>query len=139
MIFVNLPVKDLPRAKSFYEGLGFVNNPQFSDDTAACMIWSESIYVMILSHAKWMTFTSRPIAPEGSSEVALCLFCESREEVHALTDAAAAHGGMVDVNPPEEHGFMMTRSVTDPDGHVWEFTWMDAAAVADGPPAVASA
>lgn len=128
MIFVNLPVEDLPTAKNFYEGLGFVNNPQFSDDTAACMVWSESIFVMILTHAKWATFTSRPIPDTGSSEVMLCLSCEDREEVNKLAEAAGAHGGTADINPQQDHGFMMSRSFADPDGHVWEVMWMDPAA-----------
>jgi predicted lactoylglutathione lyase len=134
MIFVNLPVEDLPRSKAFYEALGFANNPKFSDDTAACMVWSDAIYVMILSHAKWATFTDRPIPDKGSSEVALCLACESREEVEALTSAAGSAGGIVDVNPPQDHGFMMSRSFTDLDGHVWEPMWMDPAVASDEAP-----
>lgn len=128
MIFVNLPVDDLTRAKRFYEGLGFVNNPQFSDETAACMVWSESIFVMILTHAKWATFTSRPIPDTGSSEVMLCLSCENREEVNSLAEAAGTHGGTADINPQQDYGFMMSRSFADPDGHVWEVMWMDPAA-----------
>jgi hypothetical protein len=131
MIFVNLPVEDLPRSKAFYEALGFTSNPKFSDDTAACMMWSEAIYVMILTHAKWATFTDRPIPDKGSSEVALCLACESREEVETLTKAAGSAGRIVDVNPAQDHGFMMSRSFTDLDGHVWEPMWMDPA-VASG-------
>lgn len=131
MIFVNLPVEDLTRAKAFYEALGFTNNPQFSDDTAACMVWSETIFVMILTHAKWATFTDRPIPDKGSSEVALCLACDSRDEVEALARAAGDAGGVVDVNPAQDHGFMMSRSFTDLDGHVWEPMWMDPA-VASG-------
>lgn len=139
MIFVNLPVEDLARARRFYESLGFVNNQQFTDETAACMVLSDTIYVMILTHAKWATFTERPIPDRGSSEVALCLTCESRDEVNALTEAAAAAGGIADINPVQEHGFMMSRSLLDPDGHVWELTWMDPAMVAGEEPAQASA
>ena len=135
MIFVNLPVHDLTRAKRFYDALGFVNNPQFSDDTAACMVWSESIFVMILTHAKWATFTSRPIPDTGSSEVMLCLSCDNREEVNKLADAAGGSGGTADINPPQDHGFMMSRSFADPDGHVWEVMWMDPAAVSGEVPA----
>ena len=134
MIFVNLPVQDLGRARAFNESLGFVNNPQFSDETAACMVWSEAIFVMILTHAKWTSFTKRPISDRGSSEVALCLTLDSREEVNALIDAGASAGGQPDINPPEEHGFMMTRSLLDPDGHVWELTWMDPAFAAGETP-----
>jgi hypothetical protein len=131
MIFVNLPVADLPRAKAFYTALGFVNEPRFSDETAAAMQWSEAIAVMLLTHEKWRTFTTRPIPPSDSSEVALCVSCDSRDEVNRLAGIAAAHGGTVDINPPADHGFMFSRSFTDPDGHVWEPMWMDPA-VASG-------
>jgi predicted lactoylglutathione lyase len=134
MIFINRPVVDLPKAKAFYEALGFTNKPKFSDDTAACMVWSEAIYVMILTHAKWATFTDRPIPDTGSSEVALCLACESRDEVEAMTAAAGHAGGVVDVNPAQDHGFMMSRSFTDLDGHVWEPMWMDPAVAAGDSP-----
>ena len=135
MIFVNLPVVDLTKSMQFYSALGFVNEPKFSDATAACMVWSESIYVMILTHAKWATFTSRPIPETGSSEVALALTCEDRDEVNRLSDVAGANGGTADINPPQDYGFMVTRSFTDLDGHVWEVFWMDPAAVENGPPA----
>ncbi|HEY6868790.1 MAG TPA: VOC family protein [Novosphingobium sp.] len=131
MIFVNLPVADLPRAKAFYAALGFVNEPRFTDETAAAMQWSDTIVVMLLTHAKWRTFTDRPIPDAGSSEVALCINRDSREEVDAMTETAAAHGGRADVSPRQDHGFMMSRSFTDPDGHVWEPMWMDPA-VASG-------
>lgn len=137
MIFVNLPVVDLTKSMEFYSALGFVNEPKFTDATAACMVWSESIYVMILTHAKWATFTSRPIPDTGSSEVALALTCEDRDEVNRLSDIAGANGGTSDVNPPQDYGFMVTRSFTDLDGHVWEVFWMDPAAAENGPPAEA--
>ena len=130
MIFVNLPVTDLARAIAFYEALGFTNNPQFSDDAGACMVWSEAIYFMILTHAKWKTFTSRPIPDSGCSEVSLALTCDDRDEVNRLVEAGAASGGTADVNPPEDHGFMYQRTVADPDGHIWEPFWMDPAAAA---------
>lgn len=129
MIFVNLPVADLPKAKAFYSALGFTNNPHFTDETAACMVWGNGIHVMLLTHAKWGSFTKRPICPAGSSEVALAINFDSREEVDRIIETAAAHGGVADVNPPEDHGFMYQRSLTDPDGHVWEPFWMDPAAV----------
>lgn len=135
MIFVNLPVHDLTRAKAFYEALGFKNNPQFSDDTAACMVWSETIFVMLLTHAKWATFTSRPIPDAGSSEVMLCLSCTGRDEVNKLAEAAGGNDGAADINPPQDHGFMMSRSFADPDGHVWEVMWMDPAAASGEAPA----
>jgi uncharacterized protein len=129
MIFVNLPVTDLPLSVAFYEALGFAINPQFSDDTAAGMIWSETIQVMLLTHAKWSSFTTRPICPPGSSEVSLALTCESRDEVNRLVEAGGANGGIADMNPPEDHGFMFQRTIADPDGHIWEPFWMDPAAM----------
>ncbi|HOB12875.1 MAG TPA: VOC family protein [Novosphingobium sp.] len=129
-IFINLPVTDLDRAIAFYTALGFARNPQFSDDAGACMVLSDTIYVMILTHAKWQTFTTRPICPPSSSEVSLALSVESRDAVNQLVAAGAAHGGTADVNPPEDHGFMFQRTIADPDGHIWEPFWMDPAAVA---------
>lgn len=130
-IFVNLPVADLPRAIRFYEALGFARNANFSDDTGAGMQLSEAIFVMLLTHAKWRTFTDRPIPPPGTSEVMLALSCDNRAAVDAIADAAAQAGGTVDVNPSQDHGFMMSRAIADPDGHVWEAFWMDPA-VASG-------
>lgn len=129
MIIVSLPVSDLKVSMAFYSALGFVNNPQFTDDTAAWMVWSESINVMLLTHAKWRTFTTRPIPPKTSSEVALSVSCESREAVDAMNKAAAEHGGTADINPVEDHGSMYGRDFVDPDGHVWGAVWMDMSAV----------
>ncbi|WP_394170952.1 VOC family protein [Saccharospirillum alexandrii] len=129
MIFVNLPVADLDRAMGFYAALGFTNNPDFSDDTAACMVWSEAIYVMLLTHAKWRTFTQRPIPPATASEVMLAVTCNDREAVDAMNTVAVKNGGTADINPPQDHGFMYSRSLADLDGHVWEAFWMDPAAI----------
>ena len=100
MIFVNLPVADLKASTAFYAVLGFKKNPDFSDDTAACMVWSEAIHVMLLTHAKWRTFTNRPIPPSTSSEVLLCLSCDNRVAVDAMNKAASANGGtaVVDIH-----------------------------------------
>jgi predicted lactoylglutathione lyase len=125
MIFVNLPVTDLQKSMAFYKALGFRNNPQFTDDTAACMVWSEAINVMLLTHDKWRTFTKRPIPPATSSEVMLAIACDSREAVDAMNLAAAANGGSADINPMQDLGFMYNRNLADPDGHVWEAMWMD--------------
>jgi len=125
MIFVNLPVTNLQKSMAFYESLGFRNNPQFTDDTAACMVWSEAIHVMLLTHDKWRTFTKRPIPPATSSEVMLALACDSREAVDAMIKAAAANGGIADINPMQDLGFMYNRNLADPDGHVWEPMWMN--------------
>ena len=130
MIFVNLPVADLTVAMNFYSALGFENNPQFTDDTAACMVWSEAIHVMLLTHDKWRTFTDRPIPPSSSSEVMLSLSFDSRDAVNA---AAAENGGTADINPVQDLGFMYNRNLADPDGHVWEMMWMDMAAMGDTP------
>jgi uncharacterized protein len=132
MIFVNLPVGDLNASMAFYKALGFENNPHFTDETAACMVWSEAIHVMILTHAKWRTFTNRPIPPATSSEVSLALSCDSRAAVDAMIAAAAANGGTADTNPVEDHGFMYQRSLTDLDGHLWEPMWMDPAVIPSG-------
>jgi len=132
MIFVNLPVADLARAKAFYAALGFVNEPKFTDETAAAMQWSDAIVVMLLTHAKWRSFTSRPIPGTESSEVMLCLSLDSRGDVDRITEAAGANGGTADVNPAQDHGFMYGRSFLDPDGHVWEAVWMDPAAIPSG-------
>lgn len=128
MIFVNLPVTDLKAAMAFYEGLGFTNNPQFTDETAACMVWSDAINVMLLTHEKWRSFTNRPIPPSTSSEVLLAISCDSRDHVDEMQKAAAAHGGTADINPLQDHGWMYNRNLSDPDGHVWETMWMDMAA-----------
>ena len=136
-IFVNLPVADLSKAMQFYAALGFVNEPKFSDESGACMVISETIYVMLLTHAKWRSFTTRPIPDAGSSEVSLALSVDDRDAVNALVEAGAANGGTADVNPPEDHGFMFQRTIADPDGHIWEPFWMDAAVAAAGPAAQA--
>lgn len=125
MIFINLPVTDLKKSMDFYKSLGFENNPHFTDETSACMVWSEAINVMLLTHDKWRTFTNRPIPPATSSEVMLALTCDSRKTVDALNEAAAANGGTADINPTQDLGFMYNRNLADPDGHVWEAFWMD--------------
>lgn len=132
MIFVNLPVTDLKASIAFYKALGFEQNPQFSDDTAACMVWSEAIYAMLLTHPKWRSFTSRPLPAPGTTGVMLALGMDSREAVDAMNTAAAANGGQADANPVQDLGFMYGRDLADPDGHLWGPFWMDPAAM---PPA----
>src|SRR3546814_1042420 len=97
----------------------------------ACMVLSDSIRVMLRTHDKWKTFTTRPMPPSDSSEVMLAISCESKEEVNRLADTAGANGGIADPNPVQDHGFMFSRSFADPDGHIWEVAWMDPA-VASG-------
>lgn len=129
MIFVNLPVADLSRSMAFYAALGFTNNPHFTDETAACMVWGEGIHVMLLTHDKWKSFTDRPIPPSTSSEVMIAITLDSKDAVNALVDAGAAAGGTAGLNPPQDHGFMYQRTLADPDGHIWEPFWMDPAAM----------
>jgi predicted lactoylglutathione lyase len=131
-IFISLPVTDLPASTAFYKALGFEQNAQFNGDAVACMAWSESIQVMLLTHAKWRTFTQRPFPPAGTSGLMLSLAMDSREAVDAMNRAAAAHGGQADANPAEDFGFMYSRDLADPDGHLWAAFWMDPAAT---PPA----
>ena len=132
-IFVNLPVRDLTKAKAFYEAIGAVNNPQFSDETSACMVWSDTIFVMLLTHAKWATFTKKPISDAHlASEVMLALSADDRQAVDAVVSAAGAQGGKADVNPTQDLGFMYGRSFEDPDGHIWETFHMDMSQMPQG-------
>jgi predicted lactoylglutathione lyase len=137
MIFLNLPVSDLGRSVAFYEAFGATKNPQFSNDQAACMVLSETISVMLLTHAFYGGFTSKPIADaHSSSEALICVSEDSREAVDATVERAAAAGGRADPGPKQDHGFMYGRSVEDPDGHHWEVMWMD---VSQAPPAPGAA
>lgn len=129
MIFVNLPVADLKRATAFYETIGAVRNPQFSDDTASGMVFSDTIHVMLLTHEKYRQFTSKKIADATtSSEVLIALSADSRADVDAMVEKAEAGGVVIDPTPVQDHGFMYGRSFEDPDGHIWEVFWMDVAA-----------
>lgn len=129
MIFVNLPVSDLAASTAFYAALGAKKNPQFSDDTGACVVFSEAINVMLLTHEKFRQFTPKTIADaRTTSEVLLCISAESREAVDDMVAKAAAAGGKADPSGKQDHGFMYGRSFEDPDGHIWEVMWMDAEA-----------
>jgi uncharacterized protein len=131
MIFVNLPVADLDRSVAFYRSIGAEQNVQFSDETAACMVLSETIHVMLLTHAKFAQFTPKRIADaRETSEVLLCVSCDSRAAVDEITEAALAAGGR-EPREPQDHGFMYGRSFEDPDGHIWEPMFMDMAAAAE--------
>jgi predicted lactoylglutathione lyase len=129
MIFVNLPVTNLKTSMAFYGALGFKNNPQFTNDDAACMVYSDTIYVMLHSHHSWRRFTQRPIPPSTSSEVMLALSVDSKKEVDTMNDIAQDNGGHADINPKQDLGFMYSRAFTDPDGHIWEPFWMEPAAI----------
>ena len=128
-VFINLPIGNLKASMAFYDALGFKNNPQFTNDDAACMVYSDTIYVMLHSHPSWRRFTQRPIPPSSSSEVMLALSVDSTKEVDTLNDIAQANGGTADINPKQDLGFMYSRAFTDPDGHIWEPFWMDPKAI----------
>ena len=124
-IFVNLPVKDLKKSMDFYAKLGFTNNPQFTDDTAACMVISENIYVMLLTYDKFKCFTKKDIDDAtNTSQVLLCIDEESREKVKELVDIAQKSGGSVYMEA-SDHGWMYQHSFADVDGHQWEVAHMD--------------
>jgi predicted lactoylglutathione lyase len=138
MIFVNLPVADLQQSRTFLEALGAVNEPKFTDETAACMTFADNIHVMILTHAKFMQFSPVPIADaRTSAQALLCLSADSRESVDTAVERAVSSGGTADPSPKQDYGVMYGRSVADPDGHLWEIMWMDPAAAERGAEAVA--
>ena len=125
LIFVNLPVTDLPRAKAFYEAVGAKNNPQFTDDTAACMVFSDTIHVMLLTHDKYKQFTSKQIADtHKTSAVLLAISEDSREGVDA-TLGKALKAGAKEPRDKQDYGWMYYRAFEDLDGHTWEVMWMD--------------
>jgi uncharacterized protein len=132
MIFINLPVKDLAAATRFYEAIGCVLNPQFSNEGASSMVWSDAIVFQLLTHEFYATFTSLPIADAHAASAALyALSCDSREAVDAMVDAAADAGGKADVRETQDMGFMYIRTFADPDGNVFEPAFMDMAAMAE--------
>ena len=125
MIFVNLPVADLDRSIAFYKAIGAEQNLQFTDETAAMMVFSDAIHVMLLTHDKFRQFTSKRIADAHETvQVLLALSCDSREAVDYITGKAVAAGGR-EARDKEDHGWMYGRAFEDPDGHTWEPTWMD--------------
>ncbi|WP_426515751.1 VOC family protein [Diaminobutyricibacter sp. McL0618] len=125
MIFVNLPVTDLERAKAFYSALGFGINQQFTDDKAACIVISDTIFAMIVTKPYFETFSPKTIADTSTSVAAInALSRDSKEEVDAIADKALTSGGL-QTNEPQDLGFMYSRSFQDPDGNMWEAMWMD--------------
>ena len=128
-IFVNLPVKDLEKSMTFFKALGFTFNAQFTDETAACMVISDDIFAMLLTHDKFKQFTPKAIADASlTSEVLTALSADSKDEVNKMVDAALKAGGQK-LREPQDYGFMYERSFQDPDGHIWEIIWMDPANV----------
>src|SRR5690606_16296339 len=133
MIFVNLPVTDLPRSMQFYEAVGFTNNPMFTNDQAAAMAWSDEIVVMLLRHEFWKTFTSKTIPnAHESAQVLLALSHDSQDDVEAIVARAVAAGGKADPTPQQDLGFMYGRSFDGRDGHLWDNDWMNMEAVPEG-------
>lgn len=127
-IFVSLPVRDLAHSTAFYAALGLERHAPLSDETAACMVWSDAILVALISHERWRTMTQRPFPPAGTAASMLSLVLPTREAVDSLTTTAGAQGGQADANPAEDLGFMYSRDIADPDGHLWGLVWMAPAA-----------
>jgi predicted lactoylglutathione lyase len=124
-IFINLPVKDLDKSKAFFSALGFSFNPQFSNDSAACMVVADgSIQVMLVTEAFFRSLIDKPVVQaKEANEAIVCLVCDSREELDSLIAKAVAAGGRVP-HPPEDHGFMYDQGFEDLDGHLWNLVWM---------------
>ena len=132
LVFINLAVKDVVRAREFWTALGFSFNEQFSDETAIAMRLSDTVHAMLLSEPKFSSFTTRPIADTDSvTEGLFSITCESREDVDSLVGLALANGGRPAM-PAQDHGFMYAWSFYDPDGHHWEPFWLDPNGPADG-------
>ena len=124
-IFINLAVKDLEKSKAFYTALGFTNNPQFSDDAGKCMVWSENIYVMLLTHEKFLNFATKPIADTKNAVAGLfSLSLDSVDEVHTVMTNGLNAGG-IEPSEMKDDGFMQQRTIEDFDGHTWEIFYMD--------------
>jgi uncharacterized protein len=124
-IFVNLPVKDLKRSLDFFAKVGFTFNPQFTDQTAACMIISDDIFAMLLTEEKFKEFTKKEIADATkTTEVLICLSMDSKEKVNSIVHTALK-AGATEAREPMDYGFMYGRSFNDLDGHIWEIIWMD--------------
>jgi predicted lactoylglutathione lyase len=124
-IFINLAVKDVDKSMEFYTKMGFSNNPQFSDESGKCMVWSEDIFLMILSHEKFASFATKPIADTKSSVAGLfSLSVDSLDEVNRICEAALNAGG-IEPNEIRDYGFMQQRTIEDFDGHTWEIFFMD--------------
>ena len=124
-IFINLAVTDLQRSVDFYTALGFVNNPQFSDDEGKCMVWSENIFVMLLSHDKFKNFATKPIADTKSTVAALfSLSMDSVDEINTMMENGLKAGG-IEPTEMKDYGFMQQRTIEDFDGHTWEIFYMD--------------
>lgn len=124
-IFINLAVKDVQKSMDFYTALGFTNNPQFSDETAKCMVWSENIFVMIMNHEKFAGFITKPVADTKNNVAALySLSLNSVDEVNTMMANGLKAGGK-EPSEMRDYGFMQQRTLEDFDGHTWEVFYMD--------------
>jgi uncharacterized protein len=127
-IFVNLPITNMDRSKAFFRALGFSFNPQFTNEQGACMVVADDIFIMLLVEPFFQTFTKKALSDASkSTEVIVCLSCDSRAEVDEFVKKAVAAGGKVP-NAPQDHGFMYGHGFEDLDGHLWELAYMDLAA-----------
>ncbi len=125
MIFVNVPVRDLAASMAYYKALGFDHNPDFTDETAACIVISDTIFVMVLTHEKFRSFSPNPIPdPKSQTQALYALSRDSREAVDAIADAGLKAGGK-ETRDAMDYGFMYSRAIADIDGHIWEYVWMD--------------
>lgn len=132
MIFVNFPSKDLPRTKEFWGKLGYSFNPQFTDDNAGCLVISDTIYAMLLTEPFYKSFTDKEIADTNRlQETQVALTVDSREEVDRMI-AKALDAGATEPRPAQDMGFMYSRGFDDPDGHHWDYVWMDPSAAGQG-------
>lgn len=131
-IFVNLPVKNLEKSKAFFTSLGYQFNPQFTDDKAGCLVISEAIFAMLLTEPFFKTFIPGEISDTSAgTESITCLSADSRQHVDEIISKAIAAGGTT-YNEPQDHGFMYGHGFRDLDGHLWEYMWMDPAAINSG-------
>ncbi|NNH03757.1 glyoxalase [Microbacterium ulmi] len=134
-IFVNIPTSDLERSKAFYTALGAGINPQFTDENAACIVWDENVFFMVLKREFFATFTDKPIAdPQTTAQVSLAFSRESREDVDHVIEAGLAAGGS-EPRPAQDLGFMYSRDLDDPDGNSLGFLFMEPQAAEQGPEA----
>ncbi|KQR70711.1 VOC family protein [Pedobacter sp. Leaf176] len=133
-IFINLAVSDLQKSMEFYTALGFTNNPQFSDDSGKCMVWSDNIFLMILTHEKFSTFATKPIADTKSTVAGLfSLSLDSLDEVNDMVESGLKAGGK-EAGTLRDYGFMQQRTIEDFDGHTWEIFYMDMSKIPTGNP-----
>lgn len=136
LLFLNLPVADLPASRSFFDSLGFAFDERFCDDQAACMVVSDQAYVMLLQRDRFADFVTKPVADaHDATALTVAVSAESRDTVDEFSETATA-AGAAPAKDPQDYGFMYQRSFHDLDGHLWEVLWMDPVAAEQGPPEV---